>query len=386
MSLSRIQDFVPPSFYSCGHTNACHKLLPEKVGSSRCLSSRRCHPPLRPFAPLITKPGTTTWPGGTSTTLKIDTSVHAASRRSTSSQEAVITSAAPVKVGDAVEALTLEVCLFDNDLVSSSSLVSIGTLPLTSVICAGQSGHNSPQERQRTPGPPYGGQKHSGPRVRKEVSLFDTTTRAKMASVTLRICFKDCTTPLPGAQAHERGPEGTEGGGVASGGTHEGPRAVRECRWKSDADRSGCRANTSSIDVGVFDRCGTTYSRSTRSPSFQCDSCRGVTCEALSCMRGKRCLRPHDNQYPTLYMIERQLFVHLHVSGLLNVSCSIYLNTQYCAAAGGDLQQGHGSLDAESCVLPTRSSCHGSRANGRSSLLSVKRACMPKGVLCVCCA
>ena len=135
-----------------------------------------------PFDYCVTITGLTRIPAWAPVTLEVDTFIHAKKRESTSS-----TGAADVSSGSDFEALTLEICLFDNLTSFPSGLLGRGTLPLTPSIvagrpqtCYGQKTATSSQVPKRDV---------SSVQTHKDVALLGPASGMKVASVALCVLF-----------------------------------------------------------------------------------------------------------------------------------------------------------------------------------------------------
>lgn len=141
--------------------------------------------------------GLTLIPAWAPVALEVDTSIHARRRTSTSS-----TGAADISSGGELEALTLEICLFDNLPSCPSSLLGRGTLPLTPSIAAGC---NQNRHGQRTATSSQAPKRDvSDVQADKEVALVDPVSGIKVASVTLSVLFLHGGGTTSGAAAHLR--------------------------------------------------------------------------------------------------------------------------------------------------------------------------------------
>lgn len=150
--------------------------------------------------------------------LEIDTFIHAEKRSSTSSTGG----------GGEFEALTLEVCLFDNLPSSPSCLLGRGTLPLTPSITArcpqAHHGHG-----QRTANPsPASKRNFSSLQADKEVALIEPMSGVKIASVALGVTFLRGGGATSGAPSHPRVLADAHVGAVGLGG--QPPYEVRRPR------------------------------------------------------------------------------------------------------------------------------------------------------------
>ncbi|CAM9161364.1 unnamed protein product, partial [Laminaria digitata] len=126
--------------------------------------------------------------------LEIDTFIHAEKRSSTSSTGG----------GGEFEALTLEVCLFDNLPSSPSCLLGRGTLPLTPFITAGcPQAHHGHGQRTANPSP-ASKRNFSSLQADKEVALIEPMSGVKIASVALGVTFLHGGGATSGAASHPR--------------------------------------------------------------------------------------------------------------------------------------------------------------------------------------